>query len=154
MRIERQIKRLWQQVNLLKKMKSTTIWKNLKGKQLRSLTTQLKEINQNMLLKEERFKKYRDRVEQYRQNALSKFTKKISRDGTKTNLQLDVKETKGLWIKMWKQKEHNKNWKWINNRKKNFKTLRLTYTWNRLEQRSRKYRLRKCQTTKEYIDFG
>ena len=84
---------------------------------------QLKEMNLKILVKEERLKKYWDKVNQYKQNRIfqnnkSKFYQQVNGESTMTNQQLDPKETKQFWSKIWKQKDYNRNAEWIDNIKK------------------------------------
>ena len=62
------------------------------------ITVQLEEINQKVLAKEGRLKRYRQRVKQYRQNRSfqnneRKFYQQLGGSGTKTYQQPDAKET-------------------------------------------------------------
>ena len=82
--------------------------------------SKLEEINQKVLAKEGRLKRYRQRVKQCRQNrtfqnTARKFYQQLGGSDTKTYQQPDIKETERFWIKIWQQKKHNENAKWINN---------------------------------------
>ena len=86
----------------------------------RKITVQLGEINQKVLAKEGRLKRYRQRVKQYRQNRTfqnneRKFYQQLGGSDTKTYQQPDIKETERFWIKIWEPKKHNENSEWINN---------------------------------------
>ena len=87
------------------------------------ITVQLEEINQKILAKEGRLKRYRQRVKQYRQNRTfqnneRKFYQKLGGDDSKTYQQPDAKETERFWAKIWESKKHNENADWINNIKR------------------------------------
>ena len=84
------------------------------------ITVQLEEINQKVLAKEGRLKRYRQRVKQYRQNRTfqnneRKFYQQLGGSDTKTYQQPDAKETERFWAKIWEPKKHNENAEWINN---------------------------------------
>ena len=84
---------------------------------------QCEEINQKVLVKEGRLKRYWDRIKQYRQNRTLKKTKIIlppSRWGNvrRQTQQLDDKKTKQFWSKLWKRKEHKRKAKYISNIRK------------------------------------
>ena len=84
------------------------------------ITVQLEEINQKILAKEGRLKRYRQRVKQYRQNRTfqnneRKFYQQLGGSDTKTYQQPDAKETERFWAKIWEPKKHNENAEWINN---------------------------------------
>ena len=81
---------------------------------------QLKEINQKVLVKEGRLKRYRQRVKQYKQNRTfqnneRKFYQQLGGHDTKTYQQRDPKETEHFWTKIWQPKKHNEKAEWINN---------------------------------------
>ena len=84
---------------------------------------QLEEINQKVLAKEGRLKRYRQRVKQHRQNRTfqnneRKFYQQLGGSDTKTYQQSDVKETERFWTKIWQPKKHNEYAEWINNIRK------------------------------------
>ena len=84
------------------------------------IIVQLEEINQKVLAKEGRLKRYRQRVKQYRQNRTfqnneRKFYQQLGGSDTKTYQQQDAKETERFWTKIWEPKKHNENAEWINN---------------------------------------
>ena len=69
-------------------------------------------INQKVLAKEGRLKRYRQRVKQYRQNMTfqnneRKFYQQLG-DDTKTYQQPDAKETERFWTKIWQPKNITK----------------------------------------------
>ena len=69
------------------------------------ITVQLEEINQKVLAKEGRLKRYRQRVKQYRENRTfqnneRKFYQRLGRSDTKTYQQPDIKETERFCTKM------------------------------------------------------
>ena len=118
--MEKQIKNLRKQAKMVKQ-KDPGICGNRKEKATwEKITVPLEEINQKVLAKEERLKRYRQRVKQYRQHRIfqnneRKFYQQQGGHDTKTNQQLDVKETKWFWTKIWQPKKHNEKAKWINN---------------------------------------
>ncbi len=66
------------------------------------ITVQLEEINQKVLAKEGRLKRYRQRVKQYRQNRTfqnneRKFYQQLGGHDTKTYQQPDARETEQFW---------------------------------------------------------
>ena len=68
-----------------------------KGKNNTKMTRQFKEINQKVLMKEGKLKRYRQRVKQYRQNRTfqnneRKFYQQVRGDDTKTYRQPDARE--------------------------------------------------------------
>ena len=72
-------------------------------------TIQLEEINQKVLAKKGRLKRYRWRVKQNRQKRIfqnneRKFYEQAGGDDTKSYQQLDVKETERFWTKIWQLK--------------------------------------------------
>ena len=83
------------------------------------ITVQLEEINQKVLAKERRLKRYRQRVKQYRQNRTfqnneRKFYQQLGGHDTKTYQQSDARETERFWTKIWQPKKHNEKAEWIN----------------------------------------
>ena len=87
-RLERQIKNLQKQAKIIKQKKDAGICWNRKEKPTREkITIQLEEINQKVLAKEGRLKRYRQRVKQYRQNRTfqnkeRKFYRQLGGDDT------------------------------------------------------------------------
>ena len=84
------------------------------------ITVQLEEINQKVLAKEGRLKRYRQRVKPYRQNRTfqnneRKFYQLLGGSDMKTYQQPDAKETELFWTKIWEPKKHNENSELINN---------------------------------------
>ena len=83
------------------------------------ITIQLEEINQKVLAKERRLKRYRQRVKQYKQNRTfqnneRKFYQQLGGHDTKTYQQPDIKETEQFWTKIVQPKKHNEKAEWIN----------------------------------------
>ena len=83
------------------------------------ITVQLEEINQRVLVKEGRLKRYRQRVKQYRQNRTfqnneRKFYQHLGGHDTKIYQQLDARETERFWTKIWQPIKHNEKAEWIN----------------------------------------
>ena len=84
------------------------------------ITVQLEEINQKILTKEGRLKRYQQNVKQYRQNRTfqnneREFYQQYGGSDTKTYQEPDAKETERFWAKIWEPKKHNENAEWINN---------------------------------------
>ena len=105
------------------------------------ITGQLEEINQKVLTKEGRLKRYRQRVKQFRQNRTfqnneRKFYQQLVGSDTKTYQQPDIKETERFWTKIWQPKKHNENTEWINNMDIHIdllkKTLKRISNWKEL----------------------
>ena len=68
-RLETQVRRLRQRAKILNQMENKRLFSEKQRKSRRlEQNIQLKEINQKVLSKEERLKRYRDRAKQYRQN--------------------------------------------------------------------------------------
>ena len=79
------------------------------------ITVELEEINQKILAKEGRLKRYRQRVKQYRQNRTfqnneRKFYQQLGGSDTKTYQEPDAKETERFWAKIWEPKKQRKCW--------------------------------------------
>ena len=91
-----------------------------KKKKTREKIIQLEGINQKVLAKEGRIKRYRQRVKQYRhhktfQNNERKFYQQLGGGDMKTYQLPDAKETQRFWTKIWQQKKkHDKRDEWIN----------------------------------------
>ena len=107
-RLEKQIKTLQKQAKMIKQKKDARICWNKKEKATRGkITLQLEEINQKVMAKEGRLKRYRQKVKQYRQNRTfqnngRKFYQQLEGDDGKTYQQTDAKETDRFWTKtMW-----------------------------------------------------
>ena len=70
---------------------------------------QLEEINQNILVKEGKLKRYRDRVKQSNQNRIfqkneRKFYLLLGGECTRNYQQPDENEAKIFWSKIWQRK--------------------------------------------------
>ena len=103
--LEMQIKDLWKQAEIIKQSKDTGCRNKKEKARQEKITIQLMEINQKVLAKERRLKRYQQRVKQYRQNwafqkKQRKFYQQLEEDDTKTYQQPDAKETKRFWIKI------------------------------------------------------
>ena len=102
------------------KQKDPGICGNRMQKTIREkITVQLEEINQKVLAKEVRLKRYQQRVKQYRQNRTfqnneRKFYQQLGGHDIKTYQQPDAKETEQFWTKIWQPKKHNEKAEWIN----------------------------------------
>ena len=107
------------------KTKDPGMFRNKKERATQEMiTVHLEEINQKVLAKEGRLKRYRQRVKQYRQNKSfqnneRKFYQQLGGDDTETYQQSDAKETERFWTEIWqpkkKKKKHNEKAEWINN---------------------------------------
>ena len=106
-RLETQIKNLRKQAKIIKQKKDAGIIRNTKEKTApEKLTRELEEINQKVLAKERRLKRYRQRVKQYRQNKTFQNNERNSYqqfggEYNKTYQQPDEKETQRFWTKIW-----------------------------------------------------
>ena len=113
-------KNLRKQAKMIKQRKDAGIWRNKKEKATRGkIRTELEEINQKVLAKEGRLKRYRQSLKQCRknrtfQNNERKFYQQLG-DDTKTYQQPDAKATDRFWTKIWQPRKHNKKNEWINN---------------------------------------
>ena len=84
------------------------------------ITVRLEEINQKVLVKEGRFKRFGQRVKQYRQsrtfqNKDRKFYQQLGGDDTKKYHQPDARKTERFWTKIWQPKKRYEKAEWINN---------------------------------------
>ena len=82
------------------------------------ITIKLGEINQKLLAKEGKLKKYRQRVKQYRQNRTfqnneRKSYQQVGGYDMKIYQQPDARETEQFWTKIWKPSEHYEKAEWI-----------------------------------------
>ena len=114
MKLEEQIRKLQQQANLLRnvKHKNSAEWKDPERQQHTSVKTQLEGINKKIVMKEKRFKMWREIVKQYNQNRTVrnneiKFYKLVWVEERKTSQQPNAKETEQFWKKTWKLKEYS-----------------------------------------------
>ena len=71
------------------------------------ITVQIEEINQKVLAKERRLKRYRQSGKQYWHN-------RTFQNNQRKFYQHDAKETERFWTKIWQPKKHNENAEWIN----------------------------------------
>ena len=96
-----------------KTKRSWYMWEqNGKDNKRKKITVQLEEINQKVMAKERRLKRYRQRVKQYRQkrtfqNNKRKFYRQLGGNDIKTYQQPDAKEIEQFWKKIWQPKKHN-----------------------------------------------
>ena len=90
------------------------MWRQKKGKAIQEkVTIQFEEINQKILAKEGRLKRYRQRAKQYRQNRTfqnneRKFYQQLGGDDTKIYQQPDGREAERFWTKIWQPKNITK----------------------------------------------
>ena len=82
-----------------------TCWDKKKKATQEKMTIQLVEINQKVLAKEGRLKRYREMVKQYRQNRTSqnnerKFYQQVGGNGKETNQQPDATKAEKFWSKI------------------------------------------------------
>ena len=104
-RLETQIKNLRKQAEMVKQKYPGICGKRMEKTTREKIAAQLKEINQKVLAKEGRLKRYRQRVKQYRQNRTfqnneRKFDQQLGGHDTKTYQQPDAKETEQFWTKI------------------------------------------------------
>ena len=103
-------KNLQKQTKMIKQRKDAGTCRDKKEKAIQEkITIQLGEINQKALEKEERLKKYRQRVKQYRQNKTfknneRKFYQQLGGGDMKTYQQPVARETDRFWTKIWQPK--------------------------------------------------
>ena len=106
-------KNLRKQAQMIKQKKDAGTCRDKKKKATQEkITVQFEDINQKVLAKEGRLKRYRQRVKQYRQNRKlqnnkRKFYQQLG-DDTKIYQQPDAKELERFWTEIWQQqKKHN-----------------------------------------------
>ena len=112
-RLETQIKNLRKQAKMVKQKDPGICGNRMEKTTREKITVQLEEINQKVLAKEGRLKRYRQRVKQYTQNRTfqnneRKFYQQMGGHGTKTCQQLDAKETERFWTKIWQPNSSEK----------------------------------------------
>ena len=107
-RLETPIKKLGKQARMMKKRGAEISGKKEEATQ-EKINVQLEEINQKVLAKEGRLKRYRQRVKQYRtfQSSERKFYEHLGGSNTKTYQQPDAKEIERFWTKIWQPKKKN-----------------------------------------------
>ena len=127
------------------------------------IIVQVKEINQKVIVKEGRLKRYRQRVKQYRknrtfQNNERKFYQQLGGSDIKTYQQQDIKETERFWTKIWQPKKHNENAEWINNIARELDGLKEGFKReihiDLLKTTLKKYQTGKWQAIMEYMASG
>ena len=97
-------KKLRKQAKMIKQKKDAGRIRNRKAKTTQGkLTIQPEKINQKVLAKEGRLKRYRQRVKQYRQNRTFQNNERKFNiiDYNKTYQRPDAKETQRFWTKIW-----------------------------------------------------
>ena len=118
-RLETQIKNLRKQAKMVKQKDPGICGNRMQKTTREKITVQLEEINQKVLAKEGRLKRYRQRVKQYRQNRTfqnneRKFNPQRGGHDSKTYQQAGVKETEQFGTKIWQPKKHNEKAEWLN----------------------------------------
>ena len=103
-------------------------WDKMEKATQEKITIQLEEINQKVLTKEGRVKRYREGVKQYRQNRKfqnneRKFYQKVWGDDTKIYHQPNAREPEQFWDKTWQPREHKKKAEWISNKREELEGL-------------------------------
>ena len=99
---------------MIKQRKNAGIYRDKKGKATQEkITIQLEEINEKILAKQGRLKRYRQRLKQYRKNRnfennKRKFYKQVGRDDAKTCQHPDTREAERFWSKTLQPREHTK----------------------------------------------
>ena len=93
-RLEMQIKNLRKQAKMIKQRKDAGIRKNKKEKaRQEKITIRIEEINQKVLAKEGRLKRYRQKIKQYRQNrTFQNNERKMTRKHTHFRMQNKPKD--------------------------------------------------------------
>ena len=121
------------------------------------MTRQFEEINQKVLGKEGKLKRYR----KYRQNKTfqnneKKFYQQVVLDGTKTYQQPDARETKQFWSKIWQPREDKKS-RMDKQHRKRVKRLeegpKVKIHIYLLKTLLEKCQIRKCQAMMAIMDF-
>ena len=112
-------KNLRKQAQMVKQKDPGICGKRMEKTTCEKITVQLEEINQKVLVKERRLKRYQQRVKQYRQNRTfqnneRKFYQQLGGHDTKTYQQPYARETEQFWTKIWQLKKHNEKAEWIN----------------------------------------
>ena len=98
-RLETQIKNLRKQAKMIKQRKDVGTCRDKKENATQGkITIQLEEINQKLLAKEGRLKRYRQN--RAFQNSEKKFYQQVGGDNTKTYKQPDARETEQFWTKI------------------------------------------------------
>ena len=121
-RLETQIKNLRKQAKMVKQKDPRICGKIMEKTTREKITVQLEEINQKVLAKEGRLKRYRQRVKQYRQNRTFQnnerkfYQQLVGVHDIKTYQQPDARETERFWTKIWQPKKHNEKAEWINDK--------------------------------------
>ena len=117
------------QARMIKQKKDAEICGNRKEKATRKkIIIQLEKINQKVLAKEGRLKRYRQRVKQYIQNRTfqsneRKFYPQLGGNDNKIYQQPGAKDTERFWTKIWKPKQDNERAEWLNNITRELKGL-------------------------------
>ena len=128
----------------------------------RKITIKLEEINQKVMAKEGKLKRYQQKAKQYQQNRIfknneRKFCQQVGGDGT-LYLQSNERETEQFWSKLWQPREDNKKAEWISNMAKEFKGLeeglKAEIHIDLLKTTLKKYQIGKCLAMMEYMDSG
>ena len=97
-----------------KKKKAGICWEEKRKQTLQAKQKiQTKKRGQKVMAKIGRLKTYRDTIKQIRQsitfqNNEREFYQQVVGECTKTYKQLDVKEDKLVWSKIWERKEHDR----------------------------------------------
>ena len=128
-RIEGDIKRLKQEVNLLEREKKGELGTKKKRKlkdlearyrvKRKGLKTVIKELKQRMIAKSAKVKRYEQRVTQFRQNRMfnvdqKKIYKELNGGGNSSGDVPGAEESKRFWGDIWSvEKEHNRDARWL-----------------------------------------
>ena len=132
-RLETQIKNLRKLAKMLKQKDPGICGKRMEKTTRENITVELEVINQKVLAKERRLKRYRQRVKKYRQkrtlqNNKRKYYQQLGGHDTKTYQQPDAKLTEIFWTKIWQPKKQNEKAEWKNDMTK------IRRSWGRPER--------------------
>ena len=111
-RLETQIRKLRKQAKMIKQRKNAGICLDKKEKKAtqEKITVQFEEINQKILVKEERLKRSRQRIKEHGQNRTlqnkeRKFYKQVGGDDRKIHHKPGAREAEKFWSKIWQPRE-------------------------------------------------
>ena len=139
-RIEKDIKQLKKDVNLLERIKKGMIGVRSKVKankakekyrvERKGLTTVIEELKQRMIAKSAKITRYNQRIDQYRINRLFKIDQKKvyselnGKSGSSNNDIPDAEESKKFWGEIWSvRKDHNKEAEWLKDLKEEMDSI-------------------------------
>ena len=135
-RIERDIKRLRKDINILERSKRGELKSQAKFRDLdknycirkKGLSTVIEELKQRLLAKSAKIKRYEQRITQYRQNRLFQVDQKKLfqewNEDKREEIEIpDAEESRNYWNNIWGvQKEHEKDAEWLHDLKNGLET--------------------------------